>query len=127
MFGNLVQGYIRAEWHRARVDLQNLKPRLRIRHANFNLAIEAPRAAKRRIEDFRNVGGANDDDLAARNEAVHQAQQLRDDAFFDLSCDFGTLWGDRIDFINEQNGRRTTRRFLEDLAQLGFAFPVELS
>src|SRR5437899_3551887 len=111
--------------HGARVNLQDLQPRLRVRHADLDLAIEPARAAQRRIEHLGNVRRADDDDLPARDEAVHQAQELRDDALLDLADDFGPLRRDGVDLVDEENGRRAARRFLEHLAELRLALPVE--
>ena len=95
-------------------------------HADFDFAIEAPGPPQRRIEHFGNVGGADDDHLAARHEAVHQAEQLRDDALFDLAGHFGALGRDGVDLVDEEDRRRAPRGFLEDLAELGLALAVEL-
>ena len=106
------------ERHGARVDLEDLQPAWRVRHADLDLAIEAARPSQRRIEHLGDVGGADDDHLAARDEAVHQAEQLRDDALLDLADDLGALGRDGVDLVDEEDRRRAARRLLEDLAEL---------
>ena len=73
------------ERHGARVDSKNLQPRLRVRNADFDFAIEAARTPQRGIEHLGNIRRADDDDLAARHEAIHQAEKLRHDALFDFA------------------------------------------
>ena len=126
VLGDLGQHDVRSERHRARVDFQNLQPRLRVRHADFDFAIEAAGPAERRIEDFRNVRRAHHDHLAARHESVHQTQKLRYDALFDFADDVGALRRDGVDLVDEENRRRMACRFLEDLSELRLALPVEL-
>src|SRR5882672_1626993 len=94
------------------MDLENLEPRLGVRNTDFDFAIEAARSPQRGVKDFGNIGRANDDDLAARYETIHQAEELRHNALFD--------------FADKENRGGMARRFLEDLAQLGLALPVKL-
>ena len=126
MFGDLLKVDVRPERHGARVDLEYLKPGLGVRDADLDFAIEASRASERRIQDLRDVRGADDNDLAARHEAVHQAQELRHDALLDLAGHFGALGRHGVDLVDEEDRRRAARRFLEDLAELGFALAIEL-
>ena len=53
VLGDLLQVDVRAERHRARVNPENLQPRLRVRDADLDLAIEAPGPPQRRIEHLR--------------------------------------------------------------------------
>ena len=126
MFGDFLKIDVRRERHGARVDLQNLQPRLRVGHADFDFAIEPPGTPQRRIENFGNVGGADDDHLAARHKAIHQAEQLRHHALFDFAGNFGALGSHGVDFVDEEDRGSAARRFLEDFAQLGFALAVKL-
>src|SRR5438034_429615 len=79
------RGAVRAERHRARVDLEDLKPGLRVRDADLDLAIEASGSSERGIKNLRDVRGADHNHLTARHEAVHQTQKLRHDALLDLA------------------------------------------
>src|SRR5208283_1901505 len=79
-----------------------------------------------RVKHLGDVGRTDDDDLAARDKAVHQAEKLRHNALFDLADHFGAFGRHSIDLVDEEDRRRVARRFLEDLAELGLALAVEL-
>src|SRR5262245_7822258 len=108
------------------MDLEDLQACLRVGHADFNLTVETPWPSQCWIQDLGNIRRTDDDDLTARDEAVHEAQELRDDALLDLAGHFSTLRCDCVDLVDEQNRRRPARRFLEDLAEFGLALAVEL-
>src|SRR5690606_13059773 len=55
----------------AGVDLQNLLTALDVGTVYDDLAVEAPRTQKGRVEHVGPVGGRHDDDAAVRFEAVH--------------------------------------------------------
>ena len=82
---HFVEGDVAGERHGARVDGEDLAPRLRIRHADLNLAIEPSGPPQRRVDRVGEVGRADDDHLPPRLESVHQRQQLRHDALLDLA------------------------------------------
>ena len=115
------------ERHGARVNLQDLQPRLRVGHADFDFAIESPGTPQRRIENFGNIGGADDDHLAARHETIHQAEQLRHHALFDFAGNFGALGSHRVDLVDKKNRGSAARRFFKHFAELGFALAVKLA
>src|SRR5262249_32388113 len=81
---------------------------------------------KRRVESFRNIRRANDDDLPARDEAVHQAEQLRDDPLLDLANDLGALRRHGIDLVDEEDRWRPPGGFFENLSKFRLALAVEL-
>src|SRR5208337_2544896 len=105
---------------------EDLQTCLSIRNANFDFAIEAARTPQRRIQHLGNVGGADDDDLAARDEAVHQAEKLRHDALFNLPGDLGAFGSHGIDLIDEEDRGRVARRFLKNLAEFSLALAIKL-
>ena len=126
MLGDFLEVDVGRERHGARVDLEDLEPRLCIGDTDFDFPIEAPGTSQSRVEDLRDIGGTDDDDLAARHEAIHQAQQLRHDAFFDLPDHFGAFGSHGVDLVDKQDRRRVTRCFLEHLAELGLTLAIEL-
>ena len=93
--------------HAAAVDFQRLPPPLLVRDADLDLPVEAPGAAQRRVERVGNVGGGDEDHLPARFEAVHQGEQLRDDAAFDLALarHLLALRRDGVDLVDEDDGK----------------------
>ncbi len=101
MLGDFLKIYVIGERHGARVDLENLQTRLIIRHANFDFAIEAAGTPQRGIEDFGNVCRADHNDLATRYKAIHQAEQLRHNAFFHFANNFGAFGSDRVNLVNK--------------------------
>src|SRR5438046_5297567 len=60
----------------AYVHLEDLRAALPVRTVDEHLAIEAPRAQKRRIEDLRAIGCGEQDESLARIEAIHLDQEL---------------------------------------------------
>src|ERR1019366_353673 len=91
MLGDLLEVDVRRDRHGARVDLEDLQPCLGVRNADFDFAIEATGTPQRRVKNLRDVGRADNDDLAARHKAIHQAEKLRHDALFDLARHFGAF------------------------------------
>jgi len=73
------------------------------------------------------VGGADDDDFAARVEAVHERQQLRDDAPLDLARDLLAAGRDAVELVDEDDAWRVLGGVLEDLAEVLFGLAVELA
>src|ERR1039458_8638492 len=126
MLGDLLEIDVRRERHRAGMNPEYLQPRVGIRNADFDFAIEAPGTPQRRVKNLRNVGRPDDDDLAARNKAIHQAEKLCHDPLFDLAAYLGAFGSHGIDLVDEQDRGRVTGRFLENLAELGLALAVEL-
>ena len=72
----------------------------------LDLAVEAAGTAQRGVERVGAVGRADDDHLAARAQAVHQREQLADDALLDLAPDLGALGGDGVDLVEEDDAGR---------------------
>jgi hypothetical protein len=54
-------------------------------NADYNFAIEPSRTTQRGIDRVREVPGRDDDDLPAHFEAVHQGEELGDEALFDFA------------------------------------------
>ncbi len=108
------------------MDLHDLQPASPSRHADLDLAVEATRTTKGRIDGVLAVGRADDDDLATAAEAVHQGEQLRDHAAFRLSRHVLALGRDGVDLVDEDYGRRFLLCLLELLPQLLLALPVVL-
>src|SRR5258705_246760 len=87
---------IRAKRYAAGVDSENLAPPAFVGDADHDLAVEAAGAAQRLVDRLGPVGGGDDDEILARLQAVHQAQQLRDEAFLGLALDLAALGRDRV-------------------------------
>ena len=97
-----------------------------LRHADRDFTVEAPGAPQGEVDEFRHVGRADDDDFPAAHEAVHQRQELRHDALFHVAHDGGPFRGERVHFVEEDDGGSVLPGFLENRPQLGLALPVEL-
>src|SRR5208337_1866175 len=80
----------------------------------------------RRVQYLWNVGRTNDDDLATRNKAIHQAEKLRYHPLFHLAGHFRALGSHGIDLINKENRRRVARCFFKNLAEFGLTLAVKL-
>ena len=90
----------------AAVDAQDLEPAVGARGVDGDLAVEPARAAQGRVDQVRHVGGADDGDLPARDQAVHQRQELGHHPLLDVADDVGPLRGDRVDLVQEDDRRR---------------------
>ncbi len=108
------------------MDLEDLEAAVLVRDADLHLPVEASRPAERGVQRVRTVRGADDDDLAARLQPVHQGQQLGDDAPLDLARHLVALRGDRVDLVDEDDGGSVLLGLAEDLAEVLLALSVEL-
>ncbi len=124
--GELVQVHIRAQRHPARMDAQDGPPPRRIRDADGDLPVEAPRPPQSHIHQVGHVGGPDDHHLPALHQAVHQRQELRHHPFLHVPDHHGPLGRQGVNLVQEDDAGGVPPRLLEDLAQLGLAFPVEL-
>src|ERR1700688_1527289 len=127
MLGYLAKIDVLRQRHSAGVNSQNLQTGLTVGNANFDFAIETAGTAQCRIKNLGDICRADNDDLAARHEAIHQAEKLRHDPLFDFAGDFGALGSYGINLIDKEDRGRMPRSFLENLAQLGFALAVKLA
>src|SRR5439155_1751985 len=110
--------------HAAGVDLQDLLPSAPVRDADLDLAIEPTGSAQRRIDCLVPVRRADHDDLAAARKAVHQSEELRDDASLDLTGHLFSFGGDRVELIDEEDARSVLLGLLELLAEALLALTV---
>ena len=91
---------------------------------NDDLAVEAARAQKRRIEHVRTVGRGDDDDAFVRLEAVHLDQQLVERllALVIAVAEAGAaMAADRVDFVDEDDARRRLLGLVEHVADAACA------
>ena len=72
---------------------------------NVDLTIKSADTPQRNVERVRSVGCANDDDVCPSLHPIHQCEELRDDTFLDLALSLLALRCDRVDFIDEDDGR----------------------
>ena len=84
----------------------------------MHLAVEAAEAAERGVDGVGTVGRADDDDVRARLEAVHEGEELGDDPALDLALRLLALGRDRVDLVDEDDRGRVLLRLLEGLAQV---------
>ena len=108
------------------MDAQHLEAARLVGHADVDLAVKAAEAAQRGVDRVGPVGRGDDDHVAAALEAVHQRQQLADDAALDLALRLVALGRDAVDLVDEDDRRRVLLRLLEDLAQVGLGLARQL-
>ncbi|BAT05417.1 Os08g0413050, partial [Oryza sativa Japonica Group] len=109
------------ERHVLGVDAEDLEAAELVGDADVELAVEAAEAAERRVEAVGAVGGADDDHLGPRAEAVHEREQLRHDAALHLAVRLLAAGRDGVDLVHEHDGRRRGVRLGEHGAQVGLA------
>ena len=84
-----------------------------------DLSVEASRAQERGIEDVGTVGGREEDDALLLVEAVHLDEQLVERllAFVVTATEPGAaVTADRVDLVDEHDGRRRVLRLFEQVA-----------
>src|SRR3546814_10675158 len=81
-------------------------------------------AAERLVQRLRPVGRRDDDQVLPRLQPVEQGQQLGDEPLLRLALNLAALGRDGVDLVDEDDGRRGLRRFLEQLAQLLLALAI---
>ena len=108
------------------MDLEDLETAIAVRHADLDLAVEPSGTAQRRIERVRAVRCADDDDLPAGLETVHEGEELGDDTSLDLAGDLVPLRRDRVDLVDEDDARRVLFGLLEHVPEVLLALTVEL-
>ena len=84
----------------------------------YYLAIKAAKAAKSGVNAVGSVRGCHDNDVRSLLQAVHEGQQLGDDATLHLAVGFLALWRDRVQLVDEDDGGRVLLGCLEGLAQV---------
>eukprot|EP00968_Pinguiococcus_pyrenoidosus_P022664 scaffold3330_cov398-Pinguiococcus_pyrenoidosus.AAC.3 len=114
---DLLQVHVLCELHALGLDLQDLVPAFVVGHADVELPVEASEAAQRGLDHVRAVGGRDHDHVAAGLDAVHERQELRHDALLHLPAGLVPLGRDRVDLVDEDDGRALLLGILEGLAQ----------
>mmetsp|Transcript_22949 Transcript_22949/g.54586 ORF Transcript_22949/g.54586 Transcript_22949/m.54586 type:complete len:636 (-) Transcript_22949:718-2625(-) len=124
--GHLLEVDLSGEAHGLGLDLQDGQAAVVVRDAEVHLAVEAAEAAERGVDNGRPVGRRHHHDARLRAEAVHEREQLRDDAALDLALRLLALGRDRVDLVDEDDGGRVLLGLLEGLAQVRLRLAGEL-
>ena len=118
-FGNRIKVDIACERLAARMDFEDLLTTLHIRCADIDLTVKASRTEQRRIQNVLTVGRRDDDDTFVGAEAVHLNQQLVERllALVVSAAQSGaSVASDRVDLVDEHDGRRVLLRLFEQVA-----------
>jgi hypothetical protein len=111
------------EAHLLVVDLNDLLAILIVGIGDFQMELEAAGTQQGRVKDLDEVGRADDEDQFFLAEAVHLRQQLVDHRVLDAGAGVGAASaGERVQFIEDDDGRRRLPGLVEDLAQIIFTF-----
>ena len=98
----------------ADADLEHLGARVRVRQVDVHAPLEA--AADRPVKLPGDVGRAEDEDaLSVFADAVHLDEQLRFDAAGGLRLAFAARAAQRVDLVDEDDGRLVLARHREEL------------
>jgi hypothetical protein len=90
-----------------------------VRERHHDLAVEAARTQQSRVQDVGPIGGGDDDDALGRVEPVHLREHLVERllAFVVPAAEAGApLAADRVDLVDEDDGRRLLAGRLEQVA-----------
>mmetsp|Transcript_24461 Transcript_24461/g.34535 ORF Transcript_24461/g.34535 Transcript_24461/m.34535 type:complete len:283 (+) Transcript_24461:1497-2345(+) len=106
--------------------MQNFQAPFFVRHAKLDFAIEPAKTTQGSIYGVGAVRCADDDDLAAALHTVHQGQEHRHNSPLQFTVGFFTIWGNGIDFVNENDRRGVLLCFFKGSPQVGFRVPSHL-
>src|SRR5579875_1556026 len=114
---DLLRLHVIREFCFLQMDVQNLNASSLVRPVHQHLAIEAARAKKRRIENLRPVGGGQQHKTSRRIETVELDEQLVQRLLL-LVVAAGKRTDaarapERIELVDEDDGRRLRARLLE--------------
>ena len=114
------------ELHVAGVDAEYLETAILVGDADVDLAVEAAEPTEGGIDGVGTVGGTDDNDGGALLEAVHEGEELGDDAALDLAVGLVALGGDGVDLVDEDDGGGVLLGLLEGLAEVGLGLAGHL-
>jgi hypothetical protein len=105
------------------MNLQDVQPPLLVGPVHQHLAVEAAGTQQRLVEDFGAVGGGEDDQPDRAVEAVHLREQLVEGLLAlvvtaDGAADAARA-AQRIELVDEDDGRRLPSGLLEQVAHTG--------
>ena len=101
------------------MNLQDLLAALYVGVIDHDLPVKPAGTQQRRIQNIRTVGGRHDNDALVGREAVHFNQQLVERllALIVTAAQAGAaMTADRVDLIDENNGRRVLLRLIKQVA-----------
>ncbi len=108
----------------AAMQAQDLQAPVHVRHVDHDLAVEAPRAQQRRVEDVGAVGRAHHDEAAVAREAVHLDEDLVERLLalvVALADARAALAPGGVELVDEDDRRRGLARLAEQVAHAGSA------
>src|SRR6059058_3309154 len=114
-----VKIHIQGQWHRSRVNLQNLMSARFVGDSDLYFPVEAPGASERRVDGVRPIRSAYHDDVSPGGHAVHEGEQLSHNSTFHFSRHFLSLWSDGVHLVDEYDTGRALLSFLKNLPQPG--------
>src|SRR5437667_2773179 len=109
------------------VDPQDFLRRLAVRTRDLDDLIESPGPQQRRVDEVRAVRRADHEDVVQLDEAVHLAQDLRDDVLVDArGVHHAADREQSLDLVEEHDARLLLVRLAEDLLDDPLALPDPL-
>ena len=127
LVGDLLEVDVVAELHVLGVNAEYFEASDGVRNADVDLAVKATEASQGRVDAVRPVGGGHDDDVRALLEAVHEREELRDDASLDLAVRLLALGRNGVQLVDEYDRGRVLLGRLERLAQVGLGLARQLA
>lgn len=125
--GNRFRLNVLIQLHVTRVDTKYFKAAVFVRNSDIDLTVEASKATEGGIHRVGAVRSTNHNDRSTLLEAVHKGQHLTHNTTFDFTVGFLTFGSDRIDLVNENNGRGVLLCFFKGLAEVGFGLTGHLT
>ena len=111
-------------WHLTCVHFHDFLSALTVWDTNLDFSIETATTSERWVECITTVGCTNDDNVVPSLHSVEQCQHLSNNTSFDFATHIFTLWTNRVNLIDENDGRCLFAGFIEDFTELLFRLSV---
>ncbi|XP_037470136.1 uncharacterized protein LOC119343017 [Triticum dicoccoides] len=126
ILGNQLKVDVLIQLHVLGVDAEHFETPDLVRHADVDLAIKPSESPQGRVDAVGTVRRAHDDDVRAGLHAIHQCQQLGDDAPLDLAVSLLPVRSNGVDLVDEDDRGRVLLSLLEGLPQVALALSGHL-
>lgn len=146
---DLLKVNVVSQLHVLGVNPEDLKSTSWVGNSNVNLSIKSTESSKGGVDGVGSVGGSHDDNVGSGFKTIHKSKKLRDDSSLNLSVGLSSggdsvststhrqgrarkpthllsLGSDRVDLIDEDDGRTVLFGLLECLPEVALRLSSHL-